>query len=262
MSQQDNQEDSTFEPNYQIYDGETGNFGLNPERSQFVRTQGLKTKVIAKEVKEKAQALENRINLLKTQEEQMLRKIQDTQNQASKLLKVKKRNKEKQKFKEELEKKRTAELKRRKEMIRKAKEDKERKMKEIKDMETLANKRKAKEVQSNLEKLKKRHQNETRKQQIQNMRTINDIREFEKTLSEKKERKLRSIKDSAKNRKFFEMARNEKNAGELGSRIEELEDKERTLMERLKETQAKHDEVKHRVEEINQKEVIFEDLDE
>lgn len=238
------------EPNYQIYEGETGNFGLNPQRSQFTRTQGLKSKVVTKEIKEQAKALENRINLLKTQEENMLKKIEKTQEQAKKMMKVKQRNKEKQQLRNKLEEKRKRELEEKKERVRKAKEERRRRLMNVKQGAILENRSKVLNVRKGLSKLKKRHKEEAKEQQIQKMQTRNRIKKLEQSVSERKENHLKSVKNAAKNRKFFEIARNEKNVGQLGEKIEKLEGREKELMARLMETQAKHNEARKELKEF------------
>jgi hypothetical protein len=240
----------TEDPNYQIYEGESGNFGLNPERSEFVRSQGLKSKVIAKERITQAKALENRIALLEQQEREMLKKIEETKGKAQKVLNIKKRNRGNKQEKMSLKRQRELELQKRKEQIRKTKEERRNKLRQIKEQQRNKNRMKVQEVKQEMSVLKTRQRSELRDQQIKNMKTIDNIRKFEKSLMEKKQERLESIKDQSRNRMFFKMAKNATKAQNNETKIEMLERKERELMDRLQKTQALHKEALETVDMI------------
>jgi chaperonin cofactor prefoldin len=65
-------------------------------------SQSLKSKVLANEIQSQAQMLENRINLLKKQENDMLKKIEKTKQKATQAFRAKTRIKKENKYKKKL----------------------------------------------------------------------------------------------------------------------------------------------------------------
>ena len=189
-------------------------------------------KFTTKEVELQAKALENRVNLLEQQEKAILKKIEQTKQKAKKIIQLKNKRKKELSHKETIAKKRQKELNRRKKAVKKMKEERKKKLKETKKNRKIANQEKAKKVKQRMQQLKRRHKKEMRELQIENMKTISQIREFKRSVSAKRTMRLEVIREKSRKRRSFQAAK----VGSHLKRINRLKLLERKTLDRLSTT--------------------------
>lgn len=210
------------------------------QESKEIGREALVNAAHKKELALQVQALENRIRKLKQEEEQMIKKIQETTRKTEKVANIKKRRMEDLFDKARKKEKETYELIRRKRELAKERENQKYGLK--KSVE--GSFREKKEIASNVKQdnayLKKEKERKLREQNERNKELINCVKSLEKSVVESKaehERLLRS--DSSKS--FFDKIRNDKEEQEaLGKKLKDLSAVEEQLVNRLNQTYSIH----------------------
>jgi len=212
----------------------------------------LDTRSNRKKVEADVQALANRVALLENEEKKLLGKIEDTKRKALEVMHIKKNAKVHQEILTEKVQREQYEKHRNKEKAQQQRHELQERVEVTKKYHQEDKLSKAETVKRNLANLREEYAQRKMMEKAENIYNVNNIKNFEKELEMKKREKQEEIAAAAKERYHRQIEKEEDQTQGYLNHINQLEAKEKELIERLKVTQTQHQLVIDDLERIHE----------
>lgn len=205
-----------------------------------------------KKVELDVQALANRVALLENEEKKLLGKIDETKRKALEIMHIKKNAKVHQEILSEKMQREQFEKHKNKEKAQQQKNELKERVEVTKRYQQEKTLSKAESVKQNLANLRNEYAQRKIAEKAENIYNVNNIKNFEKELEMRKREKQEEIAYRAKERYNKQIELEENQTTQYLDHIEKLENKEKSLIERLKITQTQHQMVIDDLERIHE----------
>jgi len=227
---------------------------FNQHNDSSIDSRLLSAKNARKKIELDARALSNRIHLLENEEKKVLTKIDETKRKALNVMVIKKRNREHDERKRDWEHSQQDKLFQKKAHVDEMNHELKEGLSMAKKQDHVDSMAKANEVKENLKRLREVYKIAKTDERMSNIQNANNIKCFEKEVERKKREHMEHVNIEAKQRYEDAINTEEDIRDNLMEEIDVLEDKEKELIKRLKNTQQIHQMAVDDMERINKNE--------